>query len=139
MHRLPGAVVQANLKKISRSMAMFRQGALANGLKPSETRYLRRVRTGTLDLQFSKSGNPAIEKGDRSHYLVAGAAAEGVPLFDRLIRRRVSSVKTIWCTAGGDTRKFRERNCRIWSSLTSATSNHSLRREDFAASFWSTA
>lgn len=62
-------VIQANLKKISRSMAMFRQWALANGLKPSETRYVRRGRTGTLDLQFSKSGNPAIEKSYRTHYV----------------------------------------------------------------------
>ena len=62
-------VIQANLKKISRAMAMFRQWALANGLKPSETRYVRRGRTGTLDLQFSKSGNPAIEKSYRTHYV----------------------------------------------------------------------
>jgi hypothetical protein len=48
-------VIQANLKKISQSMAMFRQWALAKGLKPSQTRYVRRARTGTVDLQFSKS------------------------------------------------------------------------------------
>jgi hypothetical protein len=62
-------VIQANLKKISLSMAMFRQWALANGLKPSETRYVRRTRAGTVDLQFSKSGDPAIEKSYRTHYV----------------------------------------------------------------------
>lgn len=54
--------IQANLKKISLSMAMFRQWALEKGLKPSETTYVRRTRSGTVDLQFSKSGDPAIER-----------------------------------------------------------------------------
>ena len=62
-------VIQANLKKISQSMAMFRQWALAKGLKPSQTRYVRRGRTGTVDLQFSKSGDPAIEKNYCTHYV----------------------------------------------------------------------
>ncbi len=48
---------------------MFRQWALEKGLKPSETRYVRRTRTGTVDLQFSKSGDPAIEKNYRTHYI----------------------------------------------------------------------
>ena len=61
--------IQANLKKISLSMAMFRQWALEKGLKPSETRYVRRTRTGTADLRFSKSGDPAIEKNYRTHYV----------------------------------------------------------------------
>ena len=62
-------VIQANLKKISLSMAMFRQWALAHGLKPSETRYVRHTRAGTVDLQFSKSGDPAIEKSYCTHYV----------------------------------------------------------------------
>ncbi len=62
-------VIQANLKKISQLMAMFRQWALANGLKPSETCYVRRTRAGTVDLQFSKSGDPAIERSYRTHYV----------------------------------------------------------------------
>jgi hypothetical protein len=36
-------VIQGNLKKISLSMAMFRQWALENGLNPSETGYARRT------------------------------------------------------------------------------------------------
>jgi hypothetical protein len=61
--------IQANLKKISQSMAIFRQWALEKGLKPSETHYVRRMHTGTVDLQFSKSGDPAIEKSYRTHYV----------------------------------------------------------------------
>ncbi len=62
-------VIEANLKNISQSMAMFREWALEKGLKPSETRYVRRTRNGTVDLQFSKSGDPAIEMSYRTHYV----------------------------------------------------------------------
>jgi hypothetical protein len=62
-------VIQGNLKKISLSMSMFRQWADSKGLQPSETRYVRRTRSGTVDLQFSKSGDPGIEKSYRTHYV----------------------------------------------------------------------
>lgn len=62
-------MIQANLKKISLSMSLFRQWALAKGLKPSETRYVRSGRGGTVDLRFSKSGDPGIEKNYRTHYV----------------------------------------------------------------------
>jgi len=62
-------VIQGNLKKISLSMAMFRRWAHARGLRPSETRYVRRTRMGTVNLQFSKSGDPALEKSYRTHYV----------------------------------------------------------------------
>lgn len=61
--------IQANLRKISRSMAMFHQWALEKGLKPSETRYTRRTRAGTVDLRFSKSRAPVIEASYRTHYV----------------------------------------------------------------------
>jgi hypothetical protein len=61
--------IQANLKKISQSMAMLHEWALEKGLKPSETRYVRRTRTGTVDLRFSESGDPNIEKNYRTHYV----------------------------------------------------------------------
>ena len=61
--------IQANLKKISQSMAIFREWAVEKGLKPSETRYVRRTRAGTVDLQFSTSGDPVIEKNYRTHYV----------------------------------------------------------------------
>ena len=53
-------MIQANLKKTSLSMAFFRQWALAKGLKPGETRYVRSGGGGTVELQFSKSGDPGI-------------------------------------------------------------------------------
>lgn len=48
-------------------MATFRRWAQEKGLRPSETRYTRRAREGTVDLRFSKSGVPAIEKNYRTH------------------------------------------------------------------------
>ncbi len=62
-------VIQGNLKKISFSMKAFRQWAWAKGLKPSETAYTGRNRGGRVDLRFSKSGDPSIEKSYRIHYV----------------------------------------------------------------------
>jgi hypothetical protein len=62
-------MIQGNLSKISSSMAIFRRWANEKGLKPSETGYLRRTRSGTLPLRFSKSGDMAIEKSYRTHYV----------------------------------------------------------------------
>jgi hypothetical protein len=59
--------IQGNLHKISASMAIFRRWAREKGLKPSETGYVRRTRIGTVALQFSKSGDPEIEKNYRTH------------------------------------------------------------------------
>ena len=64
-------VIQGNLKKISSSMAIFRRWAIDKGLKPSETGYVRHTRGGTMALQFSKSGDPGIEKNYRTHYVSA--------------------------------------------------------------------
>jgi hypothetical protein len=62
-------VIQGNLHKISDSMAIFRSWARDKGLKPSETAYVRRTRTGTVNLQFSRSGDPKIEQAYRTHYV----------------------------------------------------------------------
>ncbi len=62
-------VIQGNLHKISSSMEIFRRWAREKGLKPSETGYVRRARSGTIPLQFSKSGEPAIEKNYSTHYI----------------------------------------------------------------------
>ena len=61
-------VVQGNLKEISFCMAAFRRWAHAKGLRPSETGYVCRT-GGTRDIQFSKSGNPSIEKNYRTHFV----------------------------------------------------------------------
>ena len=62
-------VIQGNLHKISSSMAIFHRWAQEKGLKPSETGYVRRTRAGTVALQFSKSGDPAVEKSYCTHYV----------------------------------------------------------------------
>jgi hypothetical protein len=61
--------VQGNLSKISSSMEIFRRWAQEKGLKPSETHSMRRARNGTMALQFSKSGDPAVEKSYRTQYV----------------------------------------------------------------------
>ena len=62
-------VIHTNLKKISLSMKVFHRWARAKGLKPSETRYVRRGRGGTVDLRFSKFGDPGIERSYRTHFV----------------------------------------------------------------------
>jgi len=62
-------VIQENLHKISSSMEILRRWAREKGLKASETRYVRRARSGTIPLQFSMTGDPAIEQSYRTHYI----------------------------------------------------------------------
>jgi hypothetical protein len=64
-------VIQGNLEKISFSMAAFRRWAEAKGLRPSETRYVRTTRAGTVELRFSESGDASIEKRYRTHFVSA--------------------------------------------------------------------
>jgi hypothetical protein len=63
------SVIQGNVRKISESMAIFRQWARARGLNPSETRYVRRGPGGPVDLQFSKGGHPDVEMAYRTYYV----------------------------------------------------------------------
>jgi Uncharacterized conserved protein len=62
-------VIHTNLKKISLSMAIFRRWAQAKGLKPSETGYVRWGRGQKVELRFSKSGDPGIERSYRTHFV----------------------------------------------------------------------
>lgn len=66
-------VIQGNMRKISLSMAIFRRWARDKKLQPRETGYVRRTRSGRIPLQFSKSGDPQIEKSYRTHYKYPGA------------------------------------------------------------------
>jgi len=70
--RLPNieSVVQAGPGKLSLAMEEFHKWALARGLKPSETEYVSRTRDRRA-LQFSRSGDPEIEKRYRTHYVSA--------------------------------------------------------------------
>jgi hypothetical protein len=62
------AVVQTNLLRISEAMKVFRSWASARGLTPSETHYVGRT-PSRQTLRFSKSGNLAIEKFYRTHWI----------------------------------------------------------------------
>jgi hypothetical protein len=62
------AVVQTNLSKVSEAMQAFRRWATAAGLTPSETHYVARS-VGREPLRFSKSGDAAIERAYRTHWI----------------------------------------------------------------------
>ena len=61
-------VTVASLGKISTAMRCFRGWARARGLEPSETLYVARTRD-RRPLRFSKSGDPEIERGYRTHWV----------------------------------------------------------------------
>lgn len=60
--------VQANPAKITRAMELFPRWAQTRGLVPSETAYVARTRD-RRQLQFSKSGEPAVEAAYRTHWV----------------------------------------------------------------------
>ena len=98
-------VVAASLGKISTAMRVFRHWARDRGLKPSETGYVARSR-GRRPLRFSKSGDPAIERAYRTHW-VSPELSERKRA--RLVERQsrppdlvvVSPVKDFTCSACG--------------------------------------
>lgn len=70
--------ISANLKKLSTALRLLRRWAERRGLTPSETAYVSATR-GRRPLRFSKSGDPAIERAYRTHWLspeFRGKAAE---------------------------------------------------------------
>jgi hypothetical protein len=62
-------MIQANPAKVSLATSLFQEWALTKGLKPIETPYVRSGRDGTVDLRFSASGDPRVEKNYRTHYV----------------------------------------------------------------------
>ena len=68
------AVCNINLRKLSVIMKAVRGYASKNGLKPSYTCYKQwglktKGKSSVVRLQFSKSGNPDIEKAYSTHYV----------------------------------------------------------------------
>ena len=61
--------IQGSPDKISFSQSLFWQWAREKGLRPSETRYARAGRDGTVDLRFTERGDPEIEKTFRTHFV----------------------------------------------------------------------
>ncbi|MGD0225073.1 MAG: DUF2293 domain-containing protein [Terriglobia bacterium] len=55
--------------KIISAMSLFQEWARNRNLNPSETAYLARTTGPQRDLQFSKSGDPEIERAFRTHYV----------------------------------------------------------------------
>jgi hypothetical protein len=62
-------VIQGSPSKISRAMETFWRWAKQKGLEPSEAAYVRQTRGGTVDLRFSASGDPDIERVFRTHWV----------------------------------------------------------------------
>ncbi len=99
----------ASLRKISTALRCFRRWARSRGLRPSEVAYVARTRD-RRQLQFSKSGDPGIERAYRTHW-VSGELSERTRA--RLVERGsrapdlvvVSPVKDWTCSVcGGDSR-----------------------------------
>ncbi|HYB34785.1 MAG TPA: DUF2293 domain-containing protein [Mycobacterium sp.] len=61
-------VIQANLSKVTTAMAALAQWARDRGLNPSETDYVARTRD-RHQLRFSVSGDAAIERAYRTHWV----------------------------------------------------------------------
>jgi hypothetical protein len=61
-------VVQTNLPRISQAMKFFRSWAKEKALHPSETQYVART-PQRQTLQFSRSGDPTIERLYRTHWV----------------------------------------------------------------------
>ncbi len=60
--------VQANLSRLSTAMQLFRGWAERKGLRSSETAYVTTTRDRRA-LRFSASGDPAIERAYRTHWV----------------------------------------------------------------------
>jgi hypothetical protein len=61
--------IQGSPAKIEDSIGAFRAWAFKKGLHPSETDYLRQTPAGPVHLQFSASGDPAIEAVFKTHFV----------------------------------------------------------------------
>jgi hypothetical protein len=101
--------VSVNLSKISTAVALFRRWAEGRDLRPSETAYVARTRD-RRPLRFSKSGEPAIERAYRTHWVSPDLSeAKRRRLVDR--QSRPPDLVAIWalkewtcteCSEGGD-------------------------------------
>ena len=100
--------VRANLHKISAAMRSFHAWARRQGLRPSETAYVARTRD-RRPLRFSKSGDDAIERAYRTHWVSPELSARKQ---ERLAERQsrppelvvVSALRPDWsCAACGGT------------------------------------
>lgn len=61
--------IQGSPEKIARSISLFREWAQVKGLEPSEARYTRAARGGSVELRFGAACDPAIEKLYLTRYI----------------------------------------------------------------------
>lgn len=62
------SAISTNPARISAAIELFRSWAVANGLVPSETQYVRQ-HPQRQKLRFSRSGDPAVEKSYRTRWI----------------------------------------------------------------------
>jgi hypothetical protein len=62
-------LIQGSPKKISASLSVFQEWAHSKGLQPAETAYVRTTRDGPVELRFTASADPAIERFFRTHFV----------------------------------------------------------------------
>jgi hypothetical protein len=85
------AVIQTNLARISEAMRLFRAWATARELVASETDYVART-PQRQRLRFSRSGNPAIERLYRTHWVSPELSSASASVW-----RRRRAVPRSWC------------------------------------------
>jgi hypothetical protein len=61
--------IQGSEEKILNAVVLFQQWARDRGLIPSEARYTRQGREGSIDLKFTVGGEPEAERLFRTHYV----------------------------------------------------------------------
>jgi hypothetical protein len=98
-------VVQANLNEVTVAMAAFRRWARDQGLNPSETDYVARTRD-RRQLRFSVSGDTAMERAYRTHWLSRDLSQRSVERQSRAPDLVVISPVNDWtctsCNGTGD-------------------------------------
>jgi hypothetical protein len=92
-------IVQANLSKITTAMTAFRHWAEERRLNPSETDYVARTRD-RRQLRFSVSGNAAIERAYRTHWVSPELSQRAVKQQSRPPELVVISPIKDWTCAG---------------------------------------
>lgn len=62
-------LIQGNLGRLGAAIEVLRSWAAAEGLEEAEGEYARHTRDGPINLRFSLSGDPEIERAYRTHFV----------------------------------------------------------------------
>ena len=102
------AAAQTNLPRLSEAMRLFRSWASERGLSASETAYVDRTPQRRM-LQFSRSGDPGIERSYRTHWVSPALSEKKRERLDEKTSRApdlvvIEPLDTQWtCHRCGDT------------------------------------